>query len=223
MKKYLCQQLSIIEAHCGSTSFGISSRWFMNPTAPITCKYPDQIVGQICDTKAHVHILVQAKKIQILVALSCHYIPILIYWIKASRKAVKLIYIMTRKLQGEVPQKKRKYLVEENEMFQLQSKNNEGSFLKNWNTCIALRLSQGIFSVASSHKITPKLYTSDLNVHKHPQKQGLGEKYIKGIQKTRLSLMHTSHQRVHCEGLLVPSIEAMKGKTIKLLVHLALT
>lgn len=35
----LWQQLSIIETHCGSTSFGISSLWFINPTAPITCKY----------------------------------------------------------------------------------------------------------------------------------------------------------------------------------------
>lgn len=61
----LCQQLSTIAAHRGSTSFGISKRWFMNPTAPITC--------------------------------------------------------------------------------------------------IELRLSQGIFSVASSHNITPKLYTSDFS------------------------------------------------------------
>lgn len=34
---WLQQQLSIREAHSGSTSFGISSRRFMNPTAPITC------------------------------------------------------------------------------------------------------------------------------------------------------------------------------------------
>lgn len=39
---HLSQQLSIIEAHRGSTSFGISSRWFMNPTAPITYKYSKQ-------------------------------------------------------------------------------------------------------------------------------------------------------------------------------------
>ena len=41
----LYQQLSIIEAHRGSTSFGISSRWSMNPTAPITCKYPKPVVA----------------------------------------------------------------------------------------------------------------------------------------------------------------------------------
>lgn len=43
-KSNLCQQLSIIEAHCGSTSAGISNRWFMKPTAPITCKYPKEIL-----------------------------------------------------------------------------------------------------------------------------------------------------------------------------------
>ena len=47
--KHLCQQLSIIEAHCGSTSVGISNRWFMNPTAPITCKYPKE-VAHMCST-----------------------------------------------------------------------------------------------------------------------------------------------------------------------------
>ena len=45
---YLCQQFSIIAAHNGSMSFGISSRWFMNPTAPITCKYPRETVVNIC-------------------------------------------------------------------------------------------------------------------------------------------------------------------------------
>lgn len=43
-KSNLCQQLSIIEAHCGSTSVGISNRWFMKPTAPITCKYTREIL-----------------------------------------------------------------------------------------------------------------------------------------------------------------------------------
>ena len=44
---HLCQQLSIIQAHCGSTSSGISSRWFINPTAPITYKNPSETV-HIC-------------------------------------------------------------------------------------------------------------------------------------------------------------------------------
>lgn len=44
INKHLCQQLSTIAVHRGSTSFGISKRWFMNPTAPITCKYPKQML-----------------------------------------------------------------------------------------------------------------------------------------------------------------------------------
>jgi len=45
---HMCQQLSFIEAHCGSTSSGISSRWFINPTAPTTCKNPRETVVHIC-------------------------------------------------------------------------------------------------------------------------------------------------------------------------------
>jgi len=47
---YLCQQLSINEIQSGSVSFGISSLWFMNPTAPITCRY---FKVYVCNSTIH--------------------------------------------------------------------------------------------------------------------------------------------------------------------------
>ena len=92
----LCQQLSIREVHCGSTSLGISRRWFMKPTAPITCQVAKQITHNSL-------------------------------WLT---------------------------------VFQVYN------FVQTNVTCIELRLSQGILCVTSSHSITPKLYTSDLDYPK---------------------------------------------------------
>ena len=46
--EHLRQELSIIEAHCGSTSIGISNRWFMNYIALIVCKHPKEVVVHTC-------------------------------------------------------------------------------------------------------------------------------------------------------------------------------
>lgn len=84
-------------------------------------------------------------------------------------------------------------------------------------TCIELlRLSQGIFSVASSHITTPKLYTSDLQLFQvQDSKKGKIGKLISWIPlMLKISIIkHTSHLKVHYEELPGPSIEATQEES----------
>lgn len=148
VKTNLCQQLSIIEAHCGSTSFGISKRWFMKPTAPITCNFKE--IGRACRT--HNSIVCQQMQTSpppCPLLVSALYVSVISY-----RKPTYYNHFA------------------HSTYFPITEFN--ASSIKRFNTCIELRLSQGIFWVKSSHSITPKLYTSALIISNKKQNVRIG-------------------------------------------------
>lgn len=144
-RKHLCQQLSIIEAHCGSTSLGISNLWFMNPTAPITCKYQLNYWSYVwCGVWQAISPFCLKELTNRKTICSIH-----------SSFAMKAKYSKRKNPKD--------YIQRQLGLFTFLNKYHDEDWSNEMNTCIELRLSQGIFSVASSHITTPKLYTSDLN------------------------------------------------------------